>query len=155
MARGEGKLCYNRDSGALVYKHGGDDLVYKTAPAVIPGNIDIIVMASQSEIGPIASCGNAHSVMVYLDNISSVGSVSVSVAPQSGRYTGSTQTGCAYPDENPSVSLSVVAVQQSTGAVANTSVTIPNVAEGAFSISITVNATGLLTGVSGQAGGAS
>lgn len=129
-----GSLCKKSGGSALCYKYGGNALVFK---GVLPGDIVVVVTASRSQVGPINTCGNIHDVKVSLGTSSGLGSVSVSVAPVTASLSGSTESvGCAYPDENPPVTLKVVAVQASTGRSYTTTKSIANVATGSFSVSL-------------------
>lgn len=147
-----GKLVYKAsgiDAGKLCFKSSGNDagkLVYKAAPPVVPGPVTLIVTSSRSQVGPINSCGNTHEVTVSVSSYSGIGSVALTIQPNTSSVNGTTRTGCAYPEENPPVSLAVVAIQPSTSAAFSTSKQIPNVAEGSFSISFTWN-NGTLTGL--------
>lgn len=129
-----GSLCRKAGGSALCYKHGGSALVFK---GVLPGDVVVVVTSSRAQVGPINSCGNIHDVEVTLGNSSGLGSVSVSVAPGAASLSGSTESvGCAYPEENPPVTLKVVAVQASTGRSYTTSKSISNVAIGSFSVGL-------------------
>lgn len=129
-----GSLCRKAGGSALCYKHGGSALVFK---GVLPGDVVVVVTSSRAQVGPINSCGNIHDVEVTLGNSSGLGSVSVSVAPVTASLSGSTESvGCAYPEENPPVTLKVVAVQASTGKSYTTTKSIANVATGSFSVSL-------------------
>lgn len=129
-----GSLCKKSGGSALCYKYGGNALVFK---GVLPGDVVVVVTASRSQVGPINTCGNIHDVKVSLGTSSGLGSVSVSVAPLIASLSGSTESvGCAYPDENPPVTLKVVAVQASTGRSYTTTKSIANVATGSFSVSL-------------------
>lgn len=144
-----GKLCYNVGTswaGMLVYKNGGSALVYKTEKPPSPGPVTLIVTSSRSQVGPIDSCGNIHEVTVSVSSYSGIGSVTLTIQPNTSSVNGTTRTGCSYPEENPSVLLTVVATQPSTSAVFSTSMNIPNVAIGSFSISFTWN-NGTLAGL--------
>ena len=150
----EGKLVYKDGDGRLAYKAAGDDagqLAYKAAPVVTPGDITVAILSSQDEVGPIKSCGNVHNVRITFGGQTATASVSVVVAAATQTLSGSTASqGCSYPAENPPVALRVAAVQPSTGATATTQITIPNVATGAFLVTVTVDANGWLQSVSGQ-----
>lgn len=129
-----GSLCYKHGGSALCRKHGGTNLVFKGA---LPGDVVVIVTSSRSQVGPINTCGNIHDVEVSLGTSSGLGSVSVSVAPLTASLSGSTESvGCEYPEENPPVTLKVVAVQASTGRSYTTTKSIANVATGSFSVSL-------------------
>lgn len=129
-----GSLCRKAGGTALCRKAGGTALVYK---GVLPGNVVVVVTASRSQVGPINSCGNVHDVKVSLDAADGIGSVSVSAAPGAASLSGSTESvGCAYPEENPPVTLKVVAVQASTGRSYTASKSIANVATGSFAVNL-------------------
>lgn len=147
-----GKLCYKHGDGRLAYKHGGDALIYKTAPKTKVGDIDLIVTAAQAQVGPIKGCGNYHPVGVTVNGSSGQPTVTVTVAKGSRTVSGVTDVrDCAYPQNNPPMQVTIVAVQPSTGVVKQTTKNVSNVAnyggQGAFSVSITCSSDGTLTGV--------
>ena len=147
-----GKLVYKAsgsDAGKLCFKSSGSDagkLVYKVEKPPSPGPVTLIVTSSRSQVGPINSCGNTHEVTVSVSSYSGIGSVTLTIQPNTSSVNGTTRTGCAFPAENPPVSLAVVAIQPSTSAAFGTTKQIPNVAEGSFSISFTWN-NGTLAGL--------
>lgn len=148
-----GDLCHSKNGNALVYKSTVGALVYKSdVQPPTAGNITVVVVSSQSVVGPIASCGNTHNVAVELDGASGTGQVSREYAAGARTIPGSTQSsGCAYPEENPPVVLTIAAIQQASGKSFTTTVNIPNVATGAYSVSITVDVDNILTGVTATA----
>ena len=144
-----GKLCHKYGGSSLAYKRGGGSLIYKAAPVTKPGDIILVLTAAQSEVGPIRSCGNIHSVIVSINGMSGVGSVSTIVARGTRTLSVTTQSsGCDYPDENPPMQITVVATQQTTGVTKQTAKSISNVATGNISVTINCAADGTLTGVS-------
>ena len=144
-----GDLCYKKGGTALVYKKGGDALIYKAAPVTKPGDITLIITAAQAEVGPIKSCGNTHSVVIAINGTSGVASITTTVAKGTQTLSGTTQsTGCAYPNENPPMQLTVVAIQPTPGVTKQTIKSVSNVATGRFSITIKCDDDGTLTGVS-------
>ena len=144
-----GKLCYKHGGDALAYKHGGDALIYKAEPVTKPGDIILVLTAAQTEVGPIKSCGNIHSVVIAINGATGAASLTTTVAKGTQTLSGTTQSsGCAYPDENPPMQITVVAIQPTTGVTKQTNKNVSNVATGSFSIKITCASDGTLTGVS-------
>lgn len=142
-----GKLCYKHGVDALAYKRGIGSLIYKAAPKA--GDITLIITAAQAEVGPIKSCGNIHSVVIAINGTSGAASLTTTVAKGTQTLSGTTQSsGCAYPNENPPMQLTVVAIQPTTGVTKQTTKSVSNVATGSFSITITCADDGTLTGVS-------
>lgn len=147
-----GKLCYKHGGDALAYKHGGDALIYKAAPVTKPGDIILVYTASQLEVGPIKSCGNIHKVVIHVGTNSGEGSLETVVPNVSATISGHTESsGCAYPEENPQITVTVVAIQPTTGVTKQTTKNLSNVANyesgGTFTVSVTCDATGKLTGL--------
>lgn len=141
-------LCFSKNSDSLVRKSGGSALVYKAYKPFAPGNIRVVVASSRFEVGPIESCRNVHSVRVELDGASGAGEISKEYEAGALTLSGSTMSvGCAYPEENPPVTLTIVASQQDTGKIFVTSVAIPNVATGQYTVVVSVDADNVLTGV--------
>lgn len=144
-----GKLCHKHGGEALAFKHGGDALIYKAAPVTKPGDIILVLTAAQAEVGPIKSCGKIHKVVIHVGTNSGEGSLETVVQNTSANYSGHTESsGCAYPEENPPITVTVVAIQPSTGVTKQTNKNVSNVATGSFSIKITCASDGTLTGVS-------
>ena len=144
-----GKLCYKHGGTALAYKRGDGSLIYKAAPVAKPGDIILVLTAAQAEVGPIKSCGNIHSVVIAINGVTGVASLTTTVAKGTQTLSGTTQSsGCAYPNENPPMQLTVVAIQPTTGVTKQTTKSVSNVATGSFSITITCADDGKLTGVS-------
>lgn len=147
-----GKLCYAHNGGSLACKKSTNDLIFKVGNGSNPGDILIVVTSEQENIGPISSCGNKHNVTVSISftgsTSSGVKTASITVAPVSGTVQVTTSTGCAYPAENPPMSLTVCVIQQSTGKVLSVKKSVANVASGSFYSSITVNDKKELTGLS-------
>lgn len=142
-----GKLCYKHGVDALAYKRGIGSLIYKAAPKA--GDITLIITAAQAEVGPIKSCGNTHSVVIAINGTSGAASLTTTVAKGTQTLSGTTQSsGCAYPNENPPMQLTVVAIQPTPGVTKQTAKSVSNVATGTFSITITCADDGKLTGVS-------
>lgn len=145
-----GKLIYHTTTKALCYERSSKALAHSVEPVVV-GDIVLVLNASQSRVGPIKSCGNEHDVRIVFSGASGIGSVSLSTSSASKTLAGTTESvGCIYPEENPPVVVSVVAVQAATGATFSAFIPIANVAEGSFSISLTVDANGVLTGMGGS-----
>lgn len=144
-----GKLCYKHGGDALAYKHGGDALIYKAEPVTKPGDIILVLTAAQTEVGPIKSCGNIHSVVIAINGTSGAASLTTTVSRGTRTLSGTTQSsGCAYPEENPPMQITVVAIQPTTGVSKQTTKSVSNVATGSFSITITCAADGTLTNLS-------
>lgn len=147
-----GDLCYKKGGTALAYKKGGDALIYKAAPVTKPGDITLVYTASQLEVGPIKSCGNIHTVIIHVGSNSGEGSLETVVPNVSATISGHTESsGCAYPEENPPITVTVVAIQPSTGVTVQVAKNLANVANyesgGTFTVSVTCDATGKLTGL--------
>lgn len=147
------KLCYKANDGRLAYKASGDDagkLCFKTG---YDYNITLTAVSSQSKVGPIATCGHVHDVRITLDDVSDNAKVSKTYTPESRTITGATQSrGCSYPNENPSVTLHLIAVQPATGVYLTAQVEIENVALGSFTVTLSVDRNGTLTGLTGDDG---
>lgn len=147
------KLCYRVNDGCLVFKAAGDDagkLCFKTG---YDYNITLTAVSSQSKVGPIATCGNVHDVRITLDGMSVNAKVSKTYTPESRTITGTTQSrGCSYPNENPPVTLYLIAVQPATGVYLTAQVEIENVARGSFTVTLSVDRNGTLTGLTGGDG---
>lgn len=148
-----GDLVYSRGGGSLAYQLGGDSLVYKSdkEPATTGGEIEVAVVSAQSEVGPIQGCGNHHDVVISIDGArgSNAGQASVKFAAAAKTLSiATTSSGCAYPENNPPMTLTVVATQQKQGKVFTTSVLLPNVATGTCQVVVSVGARNVLTGVS-------
>ena len=144
-----GKLCHKHGGNALAYKRGSGSLIYKAAPVTKPGDIILVLTAAQAEVGPIKSCGNIHSVVIAINGATGAASLTTTVAKGTQTLSGTTQSsGCAYPDENPPMQITVVAIQPTTGVTKQTNKNVSNVATGSFSIKITCASDGTLTGVS-------
>lgn len=143
-----GKLCYKYGGTALAYKRGDGSLIYKAAPVAKPGDIILILTAAQAEVGPIKSCGNIHSVVIAINGTSGAASLTMTVSRGTQTLSGTTQSsGCAYPDENPPMQITVVAIQPTTGVSKQTNKSVSNVATGSFSIMIVCSTDGTLTGL--------
>ena len=144
-----GKLCHKYGGSSLAYKRGSGSLIYKAAPVTKPGDIILVLTAAQSEVGPIRSCGNIHSVVIAINGASGAACLTTTVAKGTRTLSGTTQSsGCAYPDENPPMLITVVAIQPTTGVTKQTTKSVSNVATGSFSITITCAADGTLSNLS-------
>lgn len=143
-----GDLCHSKSGPALAHRRTGGPLVYKGVPPT-GGNIVVAVVASQARVGPINGCGNVHNVRVTLDGTSGTGETSKEFGPGARTIQGATESvGCAYPQNNPPVMLTVVASQQTPARVFTTSASVANVATGSFQVVVSVDAQNVLTGVS-------
>lgn len=147
-----GDLVYAKAGGSLAYKSGGDSLVWKSdkVPTATGGEIEVVIIAAQDEVGPIQGCGNHHNVVVSIDGShgSNAGQASVKFAAAAKSLSVTTESnGCAYPENNPPMPVTIMALQQSSGVRLTTSGTVPNVATGSFTVTVSVGARGILAGI--------
>lgn len=150
---GYGRLCHKAGKGSLCFKKGGGALVYKAKPK--PGDVAVTIVSDQSAVGPIKSCGNEHSVLVSPAGTFTEGSgtasvsgsgygvilmtISVTKAPAAVEVNCPTSTGCAYPEENPSMGFAIGAAQRNGGQPKTTRKGVGNVSNGAFAFTVTID----------------
>ena len=123
MSYGLGMPCFKAGDGRVAFKDqsksDGGRVVFKGEPPFAPAPITIEAIWSPTTIGAIPSCGNYHDVELAAMSVGGVEHVvnrptvvlNPGAATVRAEVSAETDTDCAYPEEDPDGTITLVATQ--------------------------------------------